>query len=106
MVLALGASLDEQQVRDAFTQRHTKYKLPKRVIFAADLPRHAMGKVQKTCLFPSRAIVLEPKFIDLDEPAPVLVMPIQAHPLRNLVAFHIGPYATLTGTPVRARNTR
>jgi hypothetical protein len=38
----------------------------------------------------ARAIVLEPKFIDLDEPAPVLVMPAQAHPLRKPV----GVYAT------------
>jgi hypothetical protein len=81
MVLALGASLDEQPVQDALAQRLAKYKLPKREIFTADLPRNAMGKVQKnmfcarglgTCLR-ARAIVLEPKFNDLDEPA--LVMP-------------------------------
>jgi hypothetical protein len=47
-----GASLDEQSMQDALAKGLAK-KLPKRV----------------------RAIVLEPKFIDLDEPAPVLVMP-------------------------------
>jgi malonyl-CoA/methylmalonyl-CoA synthetase len=47
VVLALGASLDEQPVRDAFTQRLAKYKLPRHEIFAADLPRNAMGKVHK-----------------------------------------------------------
>jgi hypothetical protein len=38
-----------------------------------------------TCSIHARKIVLEPKFIDLDEPAPVLVMPAQAHPLRKPV---------------------
>ena len=35
-----------------------------------------------TCLR-ARAIVLEPKFIDLDEPAGALVKPTQAHLLRK-----------------------
>ena len=92
MVLAQGATLDEQPVQDALAQRVAKYKLPKRVIFAADRPRNEMGNVQKNVLretfedlFRARAILLEPKFIDLDEPAPVLVMPAQAYPLRKPV---------------------
>ena len=31
-------------------QRLAKFKLPKRVIFADDLPRNTMGKVQKNLL--------------------------------------------------------
>jgi len=49
-VLAPGASHDEQSEQDALAQRLTKYKLQKRVIFVADLPRNAMGKVQKNLL--------------------------------------------------------
>ncbi len=45
-----GASLDERSVQDALAQRLAKFKLPKRVIFAEDLPRNAMGKVQKNLL--------------------------------------------------------
>jgi len=37
------------------------------------------------CLCRARAIVFEPKFIDLDVPAPVLVMPPQSHSLRKPV---------------------
>jgi hypothetical protein len=40
----------------------------------------------------ARAIVLEPKFIDPDEPAPVLVMPTQAHPPRKPIGV---PYWSL-----------
>ena len=50
MVLAPGASLDEQSMQDALAQRLAKFKLPKRVIFVEDLPRNAMGKVQKNVL--------------------------------------------------------
>lgn len=52
-----GASLDERSVRDALAQRLAKYKLPKRVIFVDELPRNAMGKVQKN--------VLRERFVDL-----------------------------------------
>ena len=45
-----GASLDDRSVRDVLAQRLAKFKLPKRVIFAEDLPRNAMGKVQKNFL--------------------------------------------------------
>ena len=34
----------------ASTERLAKFKLPKRVMFVDDLPRNAMGKVQKNVL--------------------------------------------------------
>ncbi len=43
------------------------------------------------------------KFIDLDEPAPVLVMPAQAHPLRKPVRV---PYWGLCGFERAARGPR
>jgi len=60
VVPAPGASLDEQAVQDALSKNLAKFKLPKRVIFVDELPRNAMGKVQKnlcarlsaTCWFP------------------------------------------------------
>jgi malonyl-CoA/methylmalonyl-CoA synthetase len=50
VVPAPGASLEEQSVQDALATRLAKFKLPKRVIFVDDLPRNAMGKVQKNLL--------------------------------------------------------
>ena len=37
-------------MRDALQHRLANYKLPKRVLFVADLPRNTMGKVQKNVL--------------------------------------------------------
>jgi malonyl-CoA/methylmalonyl-CoA synthetase len=45
-----GAVLDESVLRAALEQRLAKYKLPKRVVFVAEMPRNAMGKVQKAAL--------------------------------------------------------
>jgi len=45
-----GAALDEKSVLQALEGRLAKFKLPKRVLFADDLPRNAMGKVQKNLL--------------------------------------------------------
>jgi malonyl-CoA/methylmalonyl-CoA synthetase len=45
-----GASLDEQSVQEALAKRLAKFKLPKRVVFVEELPRNAMGKVQKNLL--------------------------------------------------------
>ena len=42
-----GAVLDEAGVLALFTQRLARYKHPRRVVFAASLPKNAMGKVQK-----------------------------------------------------------
>ena len=45
-----GAELDEAAVHAALEGRLAKFKLPKRVLFVADLPRNTMGKVQKNVL--------------------------------------------------------
>ena len=45
-----GASLDEAAIIAVLEGRLAKYKLPKRVVFVDDLPRNAMGKVQKATL--------------------------------------------------------
>jgi malonyl-CoA/methylmalonyl-CoA synthetase len=42
-----GASLDENTLRAALELRLAKYKLPKRIVFVGEMPRNAMGKVQK-----------------------------------------------------------
>jgi len=44
------ARLDEAAILAALADRLAKYKQPKRVIFVAELPRNAMGKVQKAAL--------------------------------------------------------
>src|SRR5579859_1138324 len=52
-VVAVGASgspLSESAVLDALAPRLARFKQPKRVLFVADLPRNAMGKVQKARL--------------------------------------------------------
>ena len=45
-----GAGLDEKAVLDALSGKLARFKLPKRVVFVDDLPRNAMGKVQKNLL--------------------------------------------------------
>jgi malonyl-CoA/methylmalonyl-CoA synthetase len=45
-----GATLDENALRTALEQRLAKYKLPKRIVFVTEMPRNAMGKVQKAAL--------------------------------------------------------
>jgi malonyl-CoA/methylmalonyl-CoA synthetase len=50
VVPAPGARLDEKSVQAALAANLAKFKLPKRVIFVEDLPRNAMGKVQKNLL--------------------------------------------------------
>ncbi len=50
VVLAKGAELTERAVLDALAGRIAKFKVPKRVLFAPDLPRNSMGKVQKNVL--------------------------------------------------------
>jgi len=50
VVLKQGAKLDEKTVIAALESRLAKFKLPKRVFFVAELPRNAMGKVQKNVL--------------------------------------------------------
>jgi malonyl-CoA/methylmalonyl-CoA synthetase len=50
IVGAPGASLDENAIRAALRGRLAAFKIPKRIIVASDLPRNAMGKVQKNVL--------------------------------------------------------
>jgi malonyl-CoA/methylmalonyl-CoA synthetase len=50
VVPAKGVALDEAAVLKALAGRLAKYKQPKRVLFVDDLPRNAMGKVQKNVL--------------------------------------------------------
>jgi malonyl-CoA/methylmalonyl-CoA synthetase len=54
VVPAKGAALTEEAVLQALEGRLAKYKLPKRVFFVEDLPRNAMGKVQKKALREAR----------------------------------------------------
>lgn len=53
------AALDENAILGALQDRLARYKQPKRVLFAEDLPRNTMGKVQKN--------VLRQKYADLYE---------------------------------------
>jgi len=48
IVLVDGASVDEASIRAWAKDRMTHYKVPKRVMVQASLPRNAMGKVTKT----------------------------------------------------------
>ncbi len=45
-----GAQLDEAAVLAALADRLARFKRPRRVLFAAELPRNTMGKVQKNLL--------------------------------------------------------
>ncbi len=45
-----GADLTEPEILAALQARFARYKVPKRVLIVADLPRNAMGKVQKNLL--------------------------------------------------------
>ena len=50
VAVAPGSKLTETQVLSALSDRLARYKQPKRVLFVQDLPRNAMGKVQKARL--------------------------------------------------------
>jgi malonyl-CoA/methylmalonyl-CoA synthetase len=50
VVVKKDDALAEMDVIAALKQRLAAYKLPKRVLFVEDLPRNAMGKVQKALL--------------------------------------------------------
>jgi malonyl-CoA/methylmalonyl-CoA synthetase len=45
-----GAAVDEAAILSALEARLARYKTPKRIIFVEELPRNAMGKVQKAAL--------------------------------------------------------
>ena len=57
VVRSKGEAIDEEAILTALGGRLAKFKLPKRVVFVDDLPRNAMGKVQKN--------VLREMFVDL-----------------------------------------
>ena len=46
-VVATSEPLDEKAMVAALKLELAPFKLPKRILFVADLPRNAMGKVQK-----------------------------------------------------------
>jgi malonyl-CoA/methylmalonyl-CoA synthetase len=50
LVCDKGAKVDEASVLKALDGRLAKFKMPKRVIVVEELPRNAMGKVQKNIL--------------------------------------------------------
>ena len=50
VVLAEGATLSAELIRDAIRDRVANFKVPKKVLFIDELPRNAMGKVQKDLL--------------------------------------------------------
>lgn len=50
VVCTKGADISEAKVLGALDGRLAKFKMPKRVIFVDELPRNAMGKVQKNIL--------------------------------------------------------
>jgi malonyl-CoA/methylmalonyl-CoA synthetase len=56
-----GSSLSEDQVLAALRERLARFKQPKRVYFVADLPRNAMGKVQKAQLREQYASTFRPR---------------------------------------------
>jgi len=50
VVVRDGSGIDEPTIIAALADRLARYKQPKRVLFVEDLPRNAMGKVQKNVL--------------------------------------------------------
>ncbi|MET0483604.1 MAG: malonyl-CoA synthase [Aestuariivirgaceae bacterium] len=50
VVPAAGATLDEKSVLAALQPRLARFKLPKRVLVVPELPRNAMGKIEKAVL--------------------------------------------------------
>ena len=50
IVAETGTCIDEQSVTTSLSGQLAKYKMPKRVFFVDELPRNAMGKVQKNSL--------------------------------------------------------
>jgi malonyl-CoA/methylmalonyl-CoA synthetase len=50
VVLKSGTELSESALIEAVRGRLSAYKVPKRVLLLAELPRNAMGKVRKEAL--------------------------------------------------------
>jgi malonyl-CoA/methylmalonyl-CoA synthetase len=55
-----GAALDEGELIAALRTRLARYKVPRRILFVAALPRNAMGKVQKAELRTTHAALYRP----------------------------------------------
>jgi malonyl-CoA/methylmalonyl-CoA synthetase len=58
-VVATAQRLDETVMLAALKQKLAAFKVPKRIVFVADLPRNAMGKVQKAELRKQHAQVIK-----------------------------------------------
>jgi malonyl-CoA/methylmalonyl-CoA synthetase len=50
VVRAKGAEITEKDIASALEGKLAKFKQPKKIFFVDDLPRNAMGKVQKNVL--------------------------------------------------------
>jgi malonyl-CoA/methylmalonyl-CoA synthetase len=59
LVPARGAELDEERIRVTLRDRLAAFKIPKRVLVLDELPRNAMGKVQKAELRRAHAGLFE-----------------------------------------------
>jgi len=55
-----GAVLSESRIIGTVQQRLARYKVPKRILFIDELPRNAMGKVQKNALRKTYASLYQP----------------------------------------------
>lgn len=63
VVQAPGFALSEEDILAAVRGRLAGYKIPKRIIFVAELPRNAMGKVQKNALRTTYASTYQADFL-------------------------------------------
>lgn len=61
VVVRSGDSILEREILQRLEGRLAKFKLPKQVIFVDDLPRNAMGKVQKNALRQTYADLYRPR---------------------------------------------
>ena len=59
-VIATQATLHEQQIITELKTKLAAFKVPKRIVFVTDLPRNAMGKVQKAELRKTHAALYLP----------------------------------------------
>ena len=50
VVAKAGAALSEEAIIESIKRRLARYKVPKRILLVEELPRNAMGKVQKNAL--------------------------------------------------------
>ncbi len=55
-----SAGLEEAAILKVLSERLAGFKRPKRVLFVEDLPRNAMGKVQKAALRAQHADLYQP----------------------------------------------